>query len=67
MLTLITTCYEPWAELRLSTYAMWLEPDQFGTVTASLTGPWSSSQGMIIAYDLVTGCMYDTVNVNGKR
>jgi hypothetical protein len=67
VLTLITTCYEPWAELRLSTYAMWLEPDQFGTVTASLTGPWSSSQGMIIAYDLVTGCMYDTVNVNGKR
>jgi subtilisin family serine protease len=66
VVTVITTCYEPWAELRLSAYSMWLGPDEVSSVTASLPGPWSHSQGMIVAYDLVTGCEYDTILVNGK-
>jgi len=66
VLTVITTAYEPWSSLSLSTYSIWLAPGVSSSVTASIDGSMSYALGMIIAYDLVTSCEYDTILVNGK-
>jgi len=64
LLTLETTAYEPWSALTLSTTSVWLEPGSSADVTVSLKGPKASAQGMILAYDLVTGCEYDAIQVS---
>ncbi len=67
VLTVTTTSYTPWSELKLSAYSLALSPDGSGTVTASMKASVTCFKGMIIAYDLVTGCEYDRLLVNGKQ
>jgi subtilisin family serine protease len=67
VLTVTTTYYEPWTDLKLSTYSLMLEPDGEGSFTVSMKGRAQCFKGLIIAYDLVTGCEYDTLKINGKQ
>lgn len=67
VLTLETTTYAAWPSLSLSAYSFWLEPGASVDFTASMKGPTpSSALGMIVAYDLMTGCEYDTILISGK-
>ena len=67
VLTLETTTYAAWSSLSLSAYSFWLEPGASVDFTASLKGPTpSSALGMIVAYDLMTGCEYDTILISAK-
>jgi hypothetical protein len=66
VLTVTTTSYEAWSDLKLSTYSLWLEPDGEASFTVSMKGSAQCFKGIIVAYDLVTGCEYDTLLVNGK-
>ncbi len=65
-LTITTTAYQPWTALTLSSYAIWLQPGESVPVTLTLTATMGNCKGMILAYDLVTGCEYDSLQVNGK-
>lgn len=67
VLTVTMVYYEPWSELKLSAYSLALDPDGSGTVSVSMKGSVTCFKGMIIAYDLVTGCEYDRLLVNGKQ
>ncbi len=66
VLTVTTTSYEAWSDLKLSTYSLWLEPGGEASFTVSMKGSAQCLKGMVVAYDLVTGCEYDTLLINGK-
>ncbi|MGD9962654.1 MAG: S8 family serine peptidase [Thermoplasmata archaeon] len=67
VLTVVMTTYQPWSSVSLSATSFWLEPGACVDFTASLRGPTPfSAQGMIVAYDLMTGCEYDTILISGR-
>lgn len=67
VLTLETTTYQAWSSLTLSATSFWLDPGATVEFTASIKGPMpNSAQGMVVAYDLMTGCEYDTILISGK-
>ena len=61
-----TVAYDSWGALVLSSYEVWLDPMGTEELTVSMTAPMGCANGMIIAYDLVTGCEYDTIAVSGS-
>lgn len=61
-----TVAYDSWDALTLSSYEIWLEPLGVEVLTVSMTAQTGCATGMIIAYDLVTGCEYDTLVVTGN-
>ena len=67
VLTLVMTTYESWSSLSLSGTSFWLDPGASVDFTASLRGPMpSSARGAIVAYDLMTGCEYDSILISGS-
>jgi hypothetical protein len=65
-LTVTAATYEAWTALSLSTYEAWLGPGESVDVTISLRGSPRSAAGMVVLYDLMTGCEYDCLLITGK-
>ena len=66
VLTIVTKTYEAWSSLSLSATEVWLGAGETVDITASLRGPMSAPTGVILAYDLMTGCEYDTIVISGR-
>jgi hypothetical protein len=65
-LNVTTVINAAWTSLALSAYEVWLDPAGSEILTVSLSAPMGSMSGMVIAYDLVTGCEYDTLLISGS-
>jgi len=65
-LNVTTVINAAWTSLALSVYEVWLDPVGSVELTVSLSAPMGTTAGMIVAYDLVTGCEYDTLVVSGS-
>jgi subtilisin family serine protease len=57
-----------WTSLTLSASEVWLDPMGSMELTVSLIAPMGTTAGIVVAYDLVTGCEYDSliVSCSGK-
>ena len=62
-----TVMYESWGAVNV-TGEVWLDPLGCELVTVTMSAPMGCPSGMVVAYDLVTGCEYDTLIIvgNGK-
>jgi len=65
-LNVTTVINGAWTSLALSASEVWLDPMGSMELTVSLIAPMGTTAGMVVAYDLVTGCEYDTLVVSGS-
>lgn len=60
-----TVTYESWDAINV-TDEVWLDPFGCELLTVTMSAPMGCPSGVIIAYDLVTSCEYDTLLVSGS-
>ena len=69
VLNVTTVTYVAWGALSLSSDEVRLDPGGSEELTITLAAPMGCNSGRVIAYDLVTGCEYDTflISSSGKQ